>query len=135
MNFKNNLDQTIHLYFVYSEDGTEKKRGAGKKAGNKYLSEVEPHSTLELDKTGIGDSFSLMTEMGKVPNIQGYRGVSFNPGSSLGTVKDFQAFQRGHEYKVLAQYSSMVDEPLPGDDDEDPEVNYPTPPDTEDPGP
>ena len=135
MNFKNNLDQTIQLYFIYIKDGKEKKRGAGKKEGNRYLSEVKPKSTIELDKTGVEDNFSLMAEMEKVPVKQGYRGVKFNPGSSLGTVMSFQAFQRGHEYKVLAQYSLMVEEPLPGDEDEDPEVNYPTPPDTEEPGP
>lgn len=135
MAFKNKLDQTIHLYFLYKKDGKRKKRGAGKQEGDRHVSEVKPKGSLELDTDGIGNDYELLTEMEKVPNRKGYRGIDFNPGTSLGPVIDFQAFQRGHEYKVIARYKK-IDDPPPGDDDDDgdPEVGYPTPPDTEVPG-
>lgn len=138
MAFKNNLAQKIELYFLYKKDGNVIKRGAGKKEGNRHISEVNPTGSLELDTTGIGDNYELLAEMEKVPGRQGFRGVDFNPGTSLGAVIDFQAFHRGHEYKVIARYKK-IDDPLPGDgddddDDEDPILSFPVPPDTEVPG-
>lgn len=138
MAFKNKLDQKIELYFLYKKDGIKIKRGAGKKVDGQHVSEVKPKSSLELDTTGIGDDYELLAEMEKVPGRQGFRGVDFNPGISLGAVIDFQAFYRGHEYKVIARYKK-IDDPLPGDDNDDEEgegdpiVEYPSPDDNEDP--